>query len=63
MSKFIYTAADVTGCTLTEPNYTQCKDCVYNYNDQPIRCLRYEDRKPSAVIFDGEKCKYRRDEK
>lgn len=59
-SKFIYTAEDVKGCTLQSPDYSQCLDCVYNYDDKPLKCLIYEDIKPSAVLFDKKPCERKR---
>lgn len=60
--KFTYTADDAAGCILKRPNYEQCKDCVYNYNEEPFHCLIFEDFKPAAIIYDGKKCKDKRTE-
>ena len=62
MNKFVYTAADADGCILQAPNYTECKDCIFNFEDTPNACPPYPQQKPSSVIYDGHKCNKKRTE-
>ena len=56
MSRFVYTEKNAAGCILQSPDYTECKDCIFNYEETPISCPAYPKRKPSSVVYNGEKC-------
>lgn len=60
--KFSYTEKDAAGCTLSRPDFSQCKDCMFNNEDAPHTCLIYKTFKPAAVIYDGKPCNKKRTE-
>lgn len=61
-SKFIYTEDDIRGCTVQTPDFNECKECLFNNEDTPIRCLVFKQMKPSSVIYDRKPCDKKRTE-
>lgn len=60
-NKFIYTEEDAKGCVMRSPDYSQCVDCMLNFEDEPIRCLAFQNPyKPDNIVFDKEPCEHRR---
>lgn len=60
-NKFVYTKEDVKGCSLISPDYSQCVDCMLNFEDEPLRCLAFQNPyKPGRIIHDKEPCEHRR---
>lgn len=62
MGKLNYTEADAKGCTLKAPDYTECKNCIFNFSDTPNSCPPYTQQKPVSVLYDGKKCNKKRTE-
>jgi hypothetical protein len=60
-NKFIYTEEDAKGCIMRSPDYSQCVDCMLNFEDEPLRCLAFQNPyKPGRIIHDKETCEHRR---
>lgn len=59
-SRFVYEAEDAKGCTVQSPDFSECRDCQFNCEQTPIRCLAYEKMKPSSVIYDKKACDRKR---
>lgn len=62
MSRLNYTEDDAEGCTLTAPDYSECKGCIFNFTDTPNTCPQYPQQKPVSVIYDGRPCNKKRPE-
>jgi hypothetical protein len=62
MNKLIYTEADTEGCTLKAPDYSECKNCIFHFEDTPNTCPAYPEQKPVGVLYDGHKCNKKRTE-
>lgn len=60
MSRFVYTEKDAEGCKLEKPDYTECKNCMFNFTDTPNSCPAYPEQKPVSVLYDGKKCNKKR---
>lgn len=59
-SRFVYTEDDAKGCNIQSPDFTECKDCLFNCVETPIKCLIYKNMKPSTVIYDKKLCEKKR---
>ena len=62
MGKLEYTEDDADGCILKAPDYSECKNCIFNFTETPNTCPPYPQQKPVGVLYDGHKCNKKRTE-
>jgi len=59
-SKFAYDEKDAEGCIIQSPEFSECKNCLFNNEVTPDRCLVYNEMKPSSVLYDKKPCDKKR---